>query len=154
MKIQQLVDERDVALGLSASGVDGALGAVAAFLAGHHGLRAEAVTQALMDRERLGTTAVGDGFAIPHCKIGGLSSIVVGVARFAEPVEFDAADSSPVEVLFAVLSPPDQPAAHLQALSQIARILKRPAVRDTLRAAADPTAVVEAVRTAAQEEGV
>ncbi len=154
MKIQQLVDERDVALGLSASGVDGALEAVARFLAGRHDLEAEAVARALMDRERLGTTAVGDGFAIPHCKVGGMSSIVVGVARFAEPVEFDAADSSPVEVMFAVLSPPEQPAAHLQTLSQIARILKRPAVRQALRAAADPPAVVEAVREAAREEGV
>jgi len=154
VKIQQLVDERDVALGLSASGVDGALEAVAGFLAERHDLRQEAVTQALMDRERLGTTAVGDGFAIPHCKIGGLSSIVVGVARFAEPVEFDAADSSPVEVLFAVLSPPEKPAAHLQVLSQIARILKRPAVREALRSAPDPAAVVSSVRAAAEEEGV
>lgn len=154
MKIHQLIRERDVVLGLTATTVDEALTRTAEHLAEGAQLSAEAVAEALIERERLGTTAVGDGFAIPHCKLAGLSSIVVGCARFPDGVDFRAADGDPVTMLLVVLSPPHQPAAHLQVLSQIARILKRSAVRDQLRDAADPVSVLDVLQRAAEAEGV
>lgn len=154
MKIHQLIRDRDVELELTASSVDEALNRIAEFLAAGNGLVSEAVAEALIERERLGTTAVGDGFAIPHCKLTGLNSIIVGYARFDRGIDFRAADGVPVTTFLIVLSPPHQPALHLQVLSQIARILKHEAVRDELRGAPDRAHVLEIVKLAAEAEGV
>jgi PTS system nitrogen regulatory IIA component len=82
---------------------------------------AGALYRALLEREQLGSTAIGHGVAIPHCKLHGLAQgiVAVGVARL--PVDFGAADGEPVSLFFLVLSPDDQPAEHLQTLSRISR---------------------------------
>ncbi len=154
MKIHQLIQDRDVVLDLTASSVDEALVRIADFLAAGNGLASEEVAAALIERERLGTTAVGDGFAIPHCKLTGLDSIIVGYARFDSGIDFRAADGMPVTTFLVVLSPPHQPALHLQVLSQIARTLKHEAIRDQLRAATDSAQVLEIIKQAAEAEGV
>jgi PTS system nitrogen regulatory IIA component len=154
MKIQQLVRAENVFLDLEAQDLVQALDAVAQQIATSAGLEPTVVVRELLEREKLGSTSVGEGFAIPHCKINDLREIVVFLARFQDPVEFAAADEQPVRFLFVVLSPPDQPASHLQVLSQIARVLKGHELRADLLHAADAEGVVRLLAEAAAAEGL
>lgn len=154
MKIQQLITPDQVHLDLVANDLVQALEAVAERVAPGIGLRPSAVVHELLEREKLGSTSVGDGFAIPHCKISDLREIVVFLARFGTPVDFSGADEEPVRFFFVVLSPPDQPATHLQVLSQIARVLKRTELRSDLLSAPTAQDVVDLVAKAARSEGL
>jgi mannitol/fructose-specific phosphotransferase system IIA component (Ntr-type) len=154
MKIQQPVRAENVFLDLEAQELGQALDEVAQRIAPIAGLETTVVVRELMEREKLGSTSVGDGFAIPHCKIHDLKEIVVSLARFREPVEFAATDEQPIRFLFVVLSPPDQPAAHLQVLSQIARVLKGPQLRASLLEAADADGIVRLLAQTAAAEGL
>jgi mannitol/fructose-specific phosphotransferase system IIA component (Ntr-type) len=154
MKIHKLIEPENVYLDLGGSDVDSALTAVANSISPALGLEVERVKEALIEREQLGSTSVGDGFAIPHCKTSGLRQIAIALARYSQGIDFGGADHEPVSFVFVVLSPPDQPAAHLQVLSQIARILKRQELRSELLAATDTSEVVDALRRAAEEEGL
>ncbi|HTR04062.1 MAG TPA: PTS sugar transporter subunit IIA, partial [Thermoanaerobaculia bacterium] len=82
----------------------------------------------LIDRERLGCTGLGGGVAIPHCKLRHIQGVVVAVASTAVPVDFGAADGIPIDLVFLVASPADAPAAHLQALARVSRLLRTPGV--------------------------
>lgn len=152
MKIHNLIDPANVFLDLEADDARSALAAVAELWSPMIGLEADEVTEGLMEREALGSTSVGEGFAIPHCKLQGMSGIAIALARLREAVDFGSVDQAPVAFMFVVLSPPDQPAAHLQILSQIARVLKRRDLRSQLLVADGPDEVVDAIcRTAAAE---
>jgi nitrogen PTS system EIIA component len=103
----------------------------------------------LIDRERLGCTGLGGGVAIPHCKLRDLPQIVAAVASTASPVEFGASDHVPIDLIFLVASPADAPAAHLQALARISRVLRTPGVAGALRAAASAAEMADVLRGAA-----
>lgn len=154
MKIHKLIKPEHVYLDLDASDVRSALTAAADVFSPTLGLDSKQVVDALKEREELGSTSVGDGFAIPHCKTQGLQQIEIALARLKEGISFGGADEDPVSFLFVVLSPPDQPAAHLQVLSQIARVLKRRELRTELQSAADAEEAVAALNRAAEEEGL
>ncbi len=154
MKLKQLIRSDRVFLGLSAGDAAAALEQVSDLLGEQLGIPGTRIVEALQEREKLGSTGVGDGFAIPHCKLGGLSEIVVAIARFEEGFEFGSPDGAPVRLMFVVLSPPDQPASHLQVLSQIARVLKRKELRRQLLEAATVDELLEALQGAAEHEGL
>jgi mannitol/fructose-specific phosphotransferase system IIA component (Ntr-type) len=154
MKIHKLINPENVFLDLESSDVTTALAAVSAVFAPTLSLDPDEVVEALAERESLGSTSVGDGFAIPHCKTQGLRQIAIGLARLVDGVDFGGSGHDPVRVLFVVLSPPDQPAAHLQVLSQIARVLKRRELRSDLLSASDAAEAVDAICRAAREEGL
>jgi PTS system nitrogen regulatory IIA component len=154
MKIQKLIEPEKIYLDLAARDVESVLDSVAGPLAEDLGLDREEVVTLLLERERLGSTSVGDGFAIPHCKVGGLDEIVLALGRFSTGVPFGPDNSDPVRFVFVVLSPNDQPAAHLQALSQIARVLKRKELRSGLMEAADAGEVVASIQLTAESEGL
>ena len=155
MHLTGLIDQRHVALGIEADGPEAALRTISSAAADEIGIPVRKIAQALEEREQLGSTSVGDGFAIPHCKLDGLREISVWLARLEEPgVDFAASDDQPVRFFVVVLSPPDKPAAHLQILSQVARILKRSEVRQRLLKAADADEVLAIVHEAAASEGL
>lgn len=85
---------------------------------------ADALFDKLWEREQLGTTAVGGGIAIPHCKVDSLKSGVVALGRVEEGVDFGAADGQPVRLFFLVISPSQSPAEHLQILAAISRWIR------------------------------
>lgn len=93
-----------------------------------------AIYAALMERERLGTTGIGSGVAIPHGRIPGLSGPCLAFARLSTPIAFEAIDQQPVDLLFLLLSPELDGSAHLRALSQISRLLHDSDLRRRLRA--------------------
>jgi mannitol/fructose-specific phosphotransferase system IIA component (Ntr-type) len=154
MKIHNLIAPDNVFLDLEADDVKSALAAVADRFAPTLGLDGDEVLTALMEREALGSTSVGGGFAIPHCKIQRLKQIAIALARLKSGVDFGGETGQAVSFLFVVLSAPDQPAAHLQVLSQIARVLKRNDLRTELIAADSAEEVAEAVYKTASAEGL
>jgi len=84
----------------------------------------DALYERLWEREQLGSTGIGAGVAVPHCKMPGSKRVVVAVALLREGVDFGAVDGKPVRLVFLVVSPEDQPAAHLQCLAAISRWIK------------------------------
>ncbi len=95
----------------------------------------------LLDREKLGTTGIGDGIAIPHGKLEGLEKIIVVVGRSKSGLDFDALDHKPCSIFFVVLAPEHIAGMHLRILAQISRVLKDPMFRQEFMAAEDRDAM-------------
>ncbi len=103
----------------------------------------------LLQRERLGSTGIGEGIAIPHGKLAGMSRLMGLVARLDRPIDFEAIDGQPVDLLFLLLAPEGAGADHLKALARVARALREPGVVERARAARDADTLY-AVLTQAQ----
>ncbi|MEJ8309966.1 PTS IIA-like nitrogen regulatory protein PtsN [Agrobacterium larrymoorei] len=99
------------------------------------------VFDVILQRERLGSTGVGHGIAIPHGKLSSISSITGVFARLETPVDFEALDDQPVDLVFLLLAPEGAGADHLKALSRIARVLRDPELVAKLRATESDTAI-------------
>ncbi len=95
------------------------------------------IFETLVERERLGTTGMGQGIAIPHGRLGGLPRITGLFARLVPPIVYDAVDDQPVDLVFLLLAPEDAGADHLKALARVSRLLRNQAVCEKLRATAD-----------------
>lgn len=98
-------------------------------------LNAQTIFESFVAREKLGSTGFGNGIAIPHCRMSGCASPLSAVLRLDSPVDFDAIDGAPVDLLFVLLVPQAATDEHLELLRQIASMLDREDVRDRLRAA-------------------
>lgn len=108
---------------------------IAALAAQSYGVDAEAAADALLERERLGSTGFGGGVAIPHAKLPGLDRMCGVVVLLDPPAPFDAVDDAPVDVVFALLSPQDSGAEHLKTLARVSRYLRDEAQVTRLRGA-------------------
>ena len=93
------------------------------------------ILRVVLEREQLGSTGVGDGVAIPHGKIEGLGQMTGILARLDHPINFDAMDDQPVDLVFLLLAPENATAAHLKALARVSRLLRHPGTRASLRGA-------------------
>ncbi len=130
MKLSHLLRPEHVLLDIPARTREEVLSYVAQHLEREGTVRsAQDLVDLLLERERLGATVVGDDTAIPHCKVPGLKNIVAVFARVKEPVAFTSDGLDKVRLLFFVLSPREQPAAHLQVLANIARMLRSSSAR-------------------------
>lgn len=103
----------------------------------NHGLARSTVFDCLFARERLGSTGLGQGVAIPHGRVKGLKETLGAFVRVAQPVAFDAPDSQPVSLVFVLLVPEQATDRHLQILSELAQMFSDRSMRDALAAAAD-----------------
>lgn len=103
--------------------------------AGITGVSAREIYDTLLQRERLGSTGFGRGIAIPHVKLRAIKKIVCVFARLAEPVDFDAHDGDPVDLVFVLLAPEHASGDHLKALARISRVVRDPAMLEHLRRA-------------------
>jgi PTS system nitrogen regulatory IIA component len=99
------------------------------------------IADRLAAREKLGSTGFGGGVAIPHAKLEGLAQVTGVFARLAEPVDFQAVDDLPVDLVFMLLSPNDAGAVHLKALARVSRRLRDKAFLEKLRGGGSPDAV-------------
>jgi PTS system nitrogen regulatory IIA component len=102
------------------------------------GLPERRIFEILFERERLGSTGMGQGIAIPHGRIAGLPRIVGLFARLETPIAYDAIDDQPVDLVFLLLAPEDAGADHLKALARVSRLLRNQATCERLRAANKP----------------
>ena len=105
------------------------------------GLEERTIYEVLLQRERLGSTGIGDGVAIPHAKLAKLDSIFGLVARLDKPIDFEALDGQLVDLLFVLLAPEEAGADHLKALARIARVVREPGMSDRIRATRDAEAL-------------
>ena len=105
------------------------------------GVSARDILETLLQRERLGSTAVGRGIAIPHGRLPELKGIFSMFARLEQPIEFEAVDEEPVDLIFLLLAPEHAGADHLKALARISRLLREPHTSERLRASRDAGAL-------------
>ncbi len=109
------------------------------------GIEERDIFDVLWQRERLGSTGLGQGVAIPHGKLATLKSIVGILARLAEPIDFDSVDGAPVDIVFLLLAPEGAGADHLKALARISRLLRDGPAVEKLRASSDAAALYAVV---------
>jgi len=97
---------------------------LAPFLKNYQKLDPKVTLSVLMEREKLGSTGIGEGIAIPHGKLAGLDNLIICFGRSAAGVDFDAMDGNPVHLFFLLLAPENSAGQHLKALAKISRMLK------------------------------
>lgn len=141
MPLLDFLDPHAVLPALRVSGKKQALHELASQAARLTGLPEAVIYESLLQRERLGSTGIGEGIAIPHGKLPGLARIFGLVARLDRPVNFEALDSQPVDVLFLLLAPEGAGADHLKALARVARVLREPGLIERVRATRDAEAL-------------
>ena len=137
MKILDTLKEGAIVAELSATDKTGVLDELTACLAETSGISQEAMVRVLLERERLGSTGIGGGIAIPHGKLKSLQSLLMGFGRSRKGVEFDAMDGRPTHLFFLLLAPEDSTGGHLKMLARISRLLKNDVFKERLMNAAD-----------------
>src|SRR5216684_1217940 len=100
----------------------------------------------LAERERLGSTAIGDGIAIPHGKLGGVMKMIGAFGRHVEGVDFDSLDGGPSQLFFVLVAPEDSASLHLKALARVSRLLKESSFRDHLIKAKDSAEIYRLIK--------
>jgi len=145
MDLSDLVKPDAIVSSLKANSKKQALQVLAGKAAALTGRDEREIFETLVQREKLGSTGVGNGIAIPHGKLAGLDQIFGLFARTAKPIDFDAPDEQPVDLIFLLLAPEGAGADHLKALARIARLLREPGVIAKLRACADKSALYAAL---------
>lgn len=121
-------------------------------VARHCKLDAMEVLDKVMERERLGSTGVGEGVAIPHARVSGLDRICGGFARLESPVDFEAIDEAPCDLIFMLLAPEDVGNDHLRALARVSRVMRQEGLRKKLREAMSVDAILSCFAAPATSE--
>ncbi len=133
MKIADILEARAVLPQLKATTKKQALQEIAQALAVIVAIDKRIIFETLLTREKLGSTGLGQGIAIPHGRIAGLGKVTGLFAKFEAPIDYDAVDGKPVDLVFALLSPEQAGADHLTALAKISRVMRLPASVSRLR---------------------
>ncbi len=141
MDMTDLITTRGVIANLRASSKKQALQELARRAAEITGEPERAIFEVLLERERLGTTGVGNGIAIPHGKLGSLKRLYALFAKLEQPIDFDSIDEQPVDLICLLLAPQTAGADHLKALAQVSRLLRDRGICEKLRGASTPEAI-------------
>ena len=142
-QIAKLLPLENVVVGLEASSKKRVFEQAGILFENQHGLARSLVYDALFAREKLGSTGLGQGIAIPHGRIKGLKEVRAAFLRLATPVQFDAPDGKPVGYVFILLVPEAATEHHLQLLSELAQMFSDKTFRERLAAAPDAAATHE-----------
>ena len=134
MFLDSLLDRRAINAHVSVNTKRQALQMIADMAARQLGLDAGDIHQALLEREKLGSTGVGLGVAVPHAALKGLNRMYGIFIHLETPVEYDAIDDMPVDLVFALLAPENAGTEHLRALAKVSRLLRQKELREQLRA--------------------
>ena len=139
-------------VGLAAKGKTQLLQELARRAATPLGIAAPTILRALAAREELGSTGVGRGIALPHATVPGLACLFSLFARLEKPIDFDAVDGQPVDLVFLLLTPEKGHREHLSALARVSRWLRDEAIAARLRATSEPRALYEVLAGCASRE--
>jgi len=139
--MQELLSPEAVLARLDATTKKQLLQDLAAFAAPLAGLEAHGIFDVLWEREKLGTTGVGAGIAIPHGKLAGIDQVQGFFARLSQPIGFESIDDKPVDLVFLLLAPADAGADHLHALATVSRLLRDQRLCEAIRNAKDEVAI-------------
>ena len=133
MKVTDIFRKEHIVEGLKSKGKKEVLAELSGvFLQGDVKYSHEDMVNTLLEREKLGSTGIGDGVAIPHGKLANLEELIVSFGRSKEGVEFDAMDGKPAHIFFLLMAPEDTTGKHLKALAKISKMLKDSAFRKKL----------------------
>ncbi len=111
------------------------------------GLAAEDIFSGLINRERLGSTGIGEGVAIPHCRTPGVTTAIGLLMTLSSPIDFDAIDNRPVDLICFLLVPEDGAEEHLQTLAGLAELFNDSSTRESLRSCEDSSNLLDRVQT-------
>jgi len=140
-QICKLLAVENIVLGAEASSKKRVFEQAGLLFEEHQGIARSKVFDSLFARERLGSTGLGDGIAIPHGRIKGLEDAVAAIYRLGEPIAFDAPDGQPVSLLIFLLVPEQATQQHLELLSEVAQMLSDNTVRTALFESQEPAAL-------------
>ena len=154
MKLTDFISEQSISAELVSTEKERVLVELSALLAaGSRGVRADEIFKMLTARERVATTGIGEGVAIPHAKVPGITHVIAAVGVSLDGVPFEAVDGADVHIFVALLSPAGGGAGdHLRVLAQLSRLLKDPAFRDEIMAQRSAAGILAAF-AAAEERG-
>ncbi|MFN5791312.1 MAG: PTS IIA-like nitrogen regulatory protein PtsN [Burkholderiales bacterium] len=144
-RVSKLLPLANITVGLDASSKKRVFEQAGLLFENNQGIARVKVFDSLFARERLGSTGLGEGIAIPHGRIKGLKEAVAALVRLDEPVAFDAPDGKPVNLLLFLLVPEQATQQHLEILSEVAEMLSDRTMRETLLTATDPQALHQAL---------
>ena len=138
VKIAEILDPAAIVAELEGTGKEEVLAELTACLvAANPSLNRKEVLRVLLERERLGSTGIGDGIAIPHGKLNNLDQQLMAFGLSRKGVDFDAMDGKPARLFFLLIAPEDAVGIHLKTLARISKLLKSVTVRERLQKAAD-----------------
>jgi len=146
MTITDLVAPEAILPALKVNSKKQALQELAARASSLTGQNERAVFEVLLQREKLGTTAVGYGVAIPHGKLPGVNSIIGVFGRHVRGVDFDSLDGGSTHLFFLLVAPEDSASLHLKALARVSRLMKDPAFRERLTNAPDAAEIFRLIK--------
>lgn len=133
MKLSDILDLNNIITNLSAGNKNTAIEELAGVITETHpSLNKDELIKILLEREKLGSTGIGDGVAIPHGKVPKITEPVISFGRSEDGLDFDSMDDQPVHLFFLLLAPEDSANIHLKALAKIAKILKNNSFRKQL----------------------
>lgn len=144
-RISSLLNVKNILLGVEATSKKRVFEQAGLLFEENHGIARAKVFDSLFARERLGSTGLGEGIAIPHGRIKGLEEAVAAVVRLSEPVSFDAPDGIPVSVLIFLLVPEHATQQHLEILSEVAEMLSDSSLRESLLKSPTPEALFQSL---------
>jgi nitrogen PTS system EIIA component len=148
MQVQSFLSQHRTRCGVEAASKKRALEVLSQLIAQDQPtLNADEIFKNFIGRERLGSTGLGLGIAIPHCRINNCASIVGALIKLSKPIDYDAIDGQPVDILFALVVPEEAHDAHLQTLATIAERLNQPTFLAALRATQDCSALFNIAST-------
>lgn len=147
MKIVDFLNPRAISANLKSADKEGVVGELVDLLVKVKEIRnRDEIIKALLEREALGSTGIGQGIAIPHAKSDSVKDLVAAFGLSRKGVNFDALDGEPVYLFFLLVAPPDSAGPHLKALARISRLLKDKYLRQTLRDARDERDILRIIR--------
>jgi len=135
MKLSDILSQNTIITSIKASTKRQLIEEMSAKLAHHEGLDSLAVADAITERENLGSTAYGGGFAVPHARLQGAKRVKAYFAKLNEPIDFDAIDNQKVDLFFMLISPENSGADHLEALATLSKVMRNKALCAKLRKA-------------------
>ncbi len=141
MQLSDIIDTQGILPTVQAGNKKQLLQQLSARAAELTGLQERAILETLMQREKLGSTALGKGIAIPHGRFPGLEKVRGLFARLPRGVDYDAPDHEPVDIVFLLMAPEGAGADHLKALARVSRLLREDDLVAKLRATSDPDAL-------------
>lgn len=150
MTISAILSPQRIILDTEVSSKKKLLQLIANIVAGQTGLSESVVFSNLLNRERLGSTGLGDGFAVPHARVKDLDKTIGCFLRLNEAVNFEAPDNLPVDLVFTIIIPEEATEEHLLILSSLARIFSRPEVCEAIRKAENRDQVAQIIKSAEQ----
>ncbi|MGE4518145.1 MAG: PTS sugar transporter subunit IIA [Desulfobacteraceae bacterium] len=145
MKLKNYLLPEFINMDLESRDKKGVLEELAAPLSKHSGINNDELVKILLERERLGSTGIGNGIAIPHGKVKGLEKLMIAFGLSKNGVNFESMDDKPAYIFFVIVTPEDSTGDHLRVLAKISKILRDNAVKDQIKNASNSEEILDII---------